>query len=154
MIPLTQSERLEGSPIDCSRDRQAVIALEIGERCARRRSHHAIDSIAVISKALELSLNTRDHLARIHVLIAIDRLVVGIGAVVGIVAVGRIPIVVVPVVISATEKREPAVAASPPSAIVTMAIEQVNRAKSDFILRVCSEMRRASPVDSEFRFLE
>src|ERR1700682_2164776 len=121
-LPLTQSERLEGCPITRFSDRQTVVALEACDRRARRRPHQTVHGVAVIPKTLKLRLHTCDHLPGIPVLIAIDRLVIRIGVVVGIVTVGWIPIIVVPVIISAAKEGEPAKAASPPTTIMMVTI--------------------------------
>src|SRR5205085_9669979 len=93
-----------------------------------------------------------DHLARRQIVVTVDRLFVGVGAVIGIVAVGRIPIVVVPIIITAAEKNDPVVAAPPPTAVVAFPIKTAARlferegAGGVIILPVAVRVRAVLPI--------
>ena len=67
----------------------------------------AVHRVAVIAKPLELGLHIRDHLRGIQITVPIDRLIISVGVVGRIVTVSRVPIAVVPEIISAAKKREP-----------------------------------------------
>src|SRR5205085_5405870 len=67
---------------------------------------------------LERALDVRNDLTRIEIVVSVDRLIVGVGAVIRIVTVRRVPVVVIPVVISSAEERDPAVVAAPPMTVV------------------------------------
>src|SRR4051794_30963860 len=98
-----------------------MVTLVSRQGCARVRADQAVHRITIITLFLKRGLDIRDHLSRREIVIAVDRLIVSVSAVVGIVAVGRVPIAIVPVVISAAEKDDPIVTAPPPAAVVAVA---------------------------------
>src|SRR5438045_9614304 len=93
---LVKTERLQGRPVNRGRHGQTAVALEVRKRRACVRSDQSVHLIIIITLLLERRLNVGNHLAGIEIVVAVDRLVVGVGAVVRIVAVGRIPITVIP----------------------------------------------------------
>ena len=78
---------------------------------ARRRPHLAVHRVAIIAQALELGLHTGDHLRRFEIVVAVNRLVIRVGVISGIVPIGRKQYRC-PRSIPGAEEREPAVTAS------------------------------------------
>src|SRR5205085_3358454 len=115
---LGDTETLQSRPVNGRCYGQAAIALEIRERRTRPRSEQTVDGIIIITLFLERGLDVGYYLARREIVVTIDRLVVGIGTVVRIIAVGGVPIAVVPIIITAAEENDPAEVAPPPAAVV------------------------------------
>src|ERR1700730_409882 len=97
-----------------------MAALVIRDGRARERSQQAIHFAVIISLLLQCRLHVGHHLIGRQIVIAIDRSVIWIIRVAGIVAPGRVPKSVVPVIISPTEESDAVVTASPPTPVVPL----------------------------------
>src|SRR5256885_10234498 len=124
---LVKAQGLQRRPVNCGRHGQTAVALEVRKRRARVRSDQPVHLIIIITLLLERRLNVGNHLAGIEIVVAVDRLVVGVGAVVRIVAVGRIPITVIPKIVAAGEEADPGIVVSPPTAVVVLVIKPAPR---------------------------
>src|ERR1051326_3422146 len=111
-----------------------MIALVVGNRGAGQRPHDSIDGIVVVAELLQRALHIRDDLIGRESVITIDRLIVGVIVIVGIVAPGWIPPTVPPSPPAEIQKDNRDAMTSPPATIV-MRI-------SEFAI-VLSRLRRA-----------
>src|SRR6476660_6415208 len=83
-------------PIDRASDIQPVIELIICNRLLSYRSEHAINRLSEIAELLQRVLHVGDDLVRRETIIPIDRPIVRIVRIIGIVTVSWIPISQVP----------------------------------------------------------
>src|SRR5437588_12155452 len=97
-----------------------MVALVIGDRRARERPEQTVHFAVIISLLLQRRLHVGNHLIGRQIVIAVDRSVIWIIRVAGIVAPGRVPKSVVPIIISPTEESDAAVTVSPPTPIVPL----------------------------------
>src|SRR5438552_15431177 len=116
---LSHPEGIERRLIDRRRRGEPLIGLVGGERLAGQRPEQSIHLTPVIAHLLQLSLHVRDHaIRRFRAVTHIDRSVVGIIFGRRIVNPCRIPVAVVPEVVTATDQLHAVVMRSVPALIV------------------------------------
>src|SRR5207237_6127906 len=93
---IDKSKRGQRRPIDRASDIQPIVELIICNRLLRYRSEHAINRLSEIAELLQPVLPVCDDLVGRETIIPIDRPIVIIVRIIGIVAVSRIPIPQVP----------------------------------------------------------
>src|SRR5438067_1290936 len=93
---IDKSKRNQRRPIDRASHIQPVIELIICNRLLSYRSEHAINRLSEIAELLQRVLHVGDDLVRRQTIIPIDRPIVCIVRIIGIVAVSGIPIPQVP----------------------------------------------------------
>ena len=103
---LGQAERDQRWLVDRGRNDQTMVALKSGESGPGLRPDQPVDCTGIISLVAQRHLHILEHLTRGQVVVAVDRLVVDVVIVVGIVAVGRIPVVAPPILIATAEENE------------------------------------------------
>src|SRR6266478_3830385 len=97
---LVQPKRLDRLFIDCSRDWQVVIALEIRDSRARIDAQRAGDWTIIVACALQRGLDVRDDFVWKQITIGVDRPIVVVIGLQWIVAVSGIPVAPVQKIIS------------------------------------------------------
>src|SRR2546422_1514239 len=116
---LSHPEGIERRLIDRRRRSEPLIGLVGGERLAGQRPEQSIHLTSVIAHLLQHGLHVGDHLIRrLSVVTHIDRSVVGIIFGRRIVTPCRIPVAVVPEVVTATDQLHAVVMRSVPALIV------------------------------------
>src|SRR5438445_5329902 len=116
---LAQPEGIECRLVDRRRGGEPLIGLVGGERLPGHRPKQPIHLTLVIAHLLQFSLHVRDHpVRRLSTLTHIDRSIVGIILGRRIVTPCRIPVAVVPVVITATNQFDTVVTRPIPALIV------------------------------------
>ena len=85
-------------------------------------ANQSVDLPIIISLTPKLDLHIADHLAGLVVVVTVDRLIINVGAVGGVVSVSRIPVATIPEVITAAKDDETSVAVivSPPVTVVVL----------------------------------
>src|SRR5947208_5155696 len=96
-----------------------MVRLVAGDRATRHRPENAVDRAIVVALLGERALRIAYHISRRQIVISVDRAVECVVAVVRIVAVGRIPPAIVPVIIAAPVEDDAIVIARPPGTIVS-----------------------------------
>ena len=91
-----------------------MIPLISREGGAGLRPDQAVDRAAIISLVAQRQLHVLEHLTGSEIVVAVDRLAVGVVVVERAVAVGRIPVAAVPIIIAAAEEDEGGVVTAPP----------------------------------------
>src|SRR5207245_7345195 len=104
--------------IDSRWNISTLVALVIGDRRARERPKQTVHFAVIISLLLQRRLHVGNHLIGRQIVIAVDRSVIRIIRVAGIVAPGRIPEPGVPVIPSPAEESNATVTLSPPIPVV------------------------------------
>src|SRR6476620_10744075 len=89
-------ERNQQWPVDRARHRQVILYLVILNCRLRHRPEHAINRFAEITELLQRVLHIGNDLVRRQTIVAVNRPVVGIIRIIGIVTESRIPITEVP----------------------------------------------------------
>src|SRR6266480_3730045 len=116
---LAQPEGIECRLVDHRRRGEPLIGLVSGERLPGHRPEQSIHLTLVIAHLLQLGLHVRDHpVRRLSTLTHIDRSIVGIILGRRIVTPRRIPVAVIPVVITATYQFHTVVTRPIPTLIV------------------------------------
>src|SRR5207237_7942573 len=98
----------------------ALVPLVIGDGRTRQRTEQTVHFAVIISLLLQRRLHVGNHLIGRQIVIAVDRSVIWIIRIAGIVAPGRVPKSVVPVIISPTEESDAVVTVSPPTPVVPL----------------------------------
>src|SRR5438309_1383088 len=112
-------ERIERRFIDHCRHSEPLISLISGERLPGHWPEQSVHFTSVIAHLLELGLHVRDHtVRRLSTVTHIDRGIVGIILGARIVTPGRIPIAVVPVIVTATDQLHAGVMRAVPAPIM------------------------------------
>src|SRR5438477_1193852 len=96
VVLIYKPERNQQWPVDRPRHRQVILYLVILNRRPRYRTEHAINCFTEVSELLQRVLHIGDDLVRRQTVITVDRPIVSVVRIVGIVAVSRIPITQVP----------------------------------------------------------
>src|ERR1700680_1635170 len=97
-----------------------MVALVIRDGRARERSEQAVHVAVIMSLLLQCRLHVGYYLIGRQIVIPVDRSVIWIIRVAGIVAPGRVPKSVVPIIISSTEESDAIVMPSPPTSVVPL----------------------------------
>src|ERR1043166_2474342 len=97
---LVQPERFDCLFIDCSRDCQAVIALEIRDSRPRIDAQRACDRTIIVPCVLQGGLNVRDYFIREQITVGVDRTIVVVIGLQWIVAIRWIPVAPIQEIIS------------------------------------------------------
>ena len=104
VVSLIQPQRFDCRLIDCSRDWQAVIALEIRDSRPRIDAQRAGDWTIIVACALQRGLDVRDYFVREQITVGVDRPIVVVIGLQWIVAIGWIPVAPVQEIISGVTK--------------------------------------------------
>src|SRR5438477_4768625 len=97
-------ERIERRLVDHRRHGESLISLISGERLPGHWPEQSVHFTSVIAHLLELGLHVRDHaIRRFSTVTHIDRGIVGIILGPRIVTPRRIPIAVIPIIVTATD---------------------------------------------------
>src|SRR6266446_4482806 len=113
-------ERIERGFIDHCRRCESLISLISGERLAGQWPEQSVHFTSVIAHFLELSLHVRDHaVGRFSTVTHINRGIVSIILGARIVTPCRIPVAVVPVIVTATDQLHAGVTRAVPAPIMT-----------------------------------
>ncbi len=104
VVSLIQPQRFDCRLIDCSRDWQAVIALEIRDSRPRIDTQRAADWTIIVACALQRGLDVRDDFVGKQITVRVDRPIVVVVALRWIVAISWIPVAPVQEIISGVTK--------------------------------------------------
>src|SRR5207248_2580827 len=105
---------------DCRRDGETVISLEPLNRTASHWAQDAVNRSLVIALLGQPLLYFRCHIARCDIAIPVDRPVIDIIAVIGVIAVGGIPPAIVPEPVAATVEHNWEALRTPPATIMAL----------------------------------
>src|SRR5437764_15154187 len=119
---IDKAKRNQRRSIDRAGHRQSVIDLIILNRLPRYPAQHAINRFAVITELLQRVLHIGDDLVRRQTIIPIDRPIVSVVRIIGIVTVSWIPISQVPRVEAAAEYIDGMAVIPPPIPIMTISM--------------------------------
>src|SRR5205823_704698 len=97
---------------------QFVVLLVSGNGAASVNSQRTVDVACVVAELLERVLHVDDDLVRQQIAIGVNRSVVIVALVVGIVSPRRIPISGVPIIVSASDQHDNDVVLFPPIVVV------------------------------------
>src|SRR5205814_3208437 len=118
-FPLAHAEGVERWLVDRCRRGESLIGLIGGERFPGHRPEQSIHFALVVAHLLQLSLNLRDHpVRRLSTMTHVDRAIVSIILGPRIITPSRIPVPVVPVVVTATDQLYPVVTRPIPTLVV------------------------------------
>src|SRR5439155_10261164 len=118
-LPLSHPEGIECRLVDHRRRGEPLFGLVGGERLSGHRPEQSIHLTLVIAHLLQHGLHVRDHLIRrLSAVTHIDRCIVGIIFGRRIVTPCRIPVTVVPIVVTATDQLHAVVTRPIPTLIV------------------------------------
>src|SRR6266498_2640977 len=141
--PLSHPEGIERRLIDRRRRGEPLIGLVGGERLAGQRPEQSIHVTPVIAHLLQHGLHVGDHLIRrLSAVTHIDRSVVGIIFGRRIVTPCRIPVAVVPEVVTATDQLHAVVTRPIPALIVPFGMIRAEH----FILRTLPLFASLNPI--------
>src|SRR5215217_7036579 len=131
---LGESQREQCSLVDCGGDGETAVGLVTFNGQAGHWPENAIGRPAIVAVVGERSLHLDGHLAWRGIAVTKDRAVINVGAIIGIVAVGREPPAIVPEPVTAAVANEAVVLRAPPAAIMPLTpIEPAGIAKRHVI---------------------
>ena len=134
---LVQSQRFDCRFINCPRDRQAVIALEIRDGRSRVDAQRAGDWTIIVPCILQGGLDVRDHLVGEQITVRVDWPIVIVIGLQWIVAIGRIPVAPVQEIISRVNENDRLTMIVPPVSVMPLVPVTAERfVKADMILLV------------------
>ena len=119
-ISLVQAQRFDCRFIDCSRDWQTVIALEIRDSGPRVNAQGARYWSRIIACILQRCLDVRDHLVREQITVSVDWPIVVVIGLQWIVAIGWIPVASVKKVVSRGNENDRVTMIVPPVTVVPL----------------------------------
>jgi len=119
-VSLIQPQRFDCWLIDCSCDRQAVIALEIRDGCPRINAQRAGDWTIIVACILQRGLDVRDDFVREQITVGVDGPVVVVIVLQWIVTVGWIPVAPVQEIISGIYKNDGLTMIVPPVTVMPL----------------------------------
>src|SRR5713101_9042714 len=136
-------ERIERRLVDHCRHGESLISLISGERLPGQWPEQSIHFTSVIAHLLELSLHVRDHsVGRFSTMTHIDRGIVGIILGARIVTPCRVPIAVVPIVVTATDQLHSGVMRAVPAPIMPFRMIR----SEYFVLRPLPALASLNPI--------
>src|SRR5207302_9557345 len=139
----THPERIERRLVDHCRHGESLISLISGDRLPGQWPEQSVHFTSVIAHLLQLGLHVRDHaVGRFSTMTNIDRGIVGIILGARIVTPCRIPVTIVPVIVTATDQLHAGVMRAVPAPIMPFRM-----IRSDyFVLRTLPALASLIPI--------
>src|SRR5437899_3461179 len=117
-VPFNQSQRAHGRFVYDTRGIQSVVLLVSGQGAASVNSQRTVDVSGIVAELLERVLHVHDDLVRQQIAIGVNRSVVIVALIIGIVSPSRIPISRVLIIVPASDQHDNDVVLFPPIVVV------------------------------------
>src|SRR5207249_9026394 len=117
---LVQSQRLDRRLVDCSRNRQTVVALEIGEGRSGINAQRTRYFSIIIARILQGGLDVCDHFVGEQITISVDWPIVIVVALQWIISIRWIPVAPVQEIISSADENDGITMIVPPVSVMPL----------------------------------